>query len=93
MASTNGASNEKSYFEQQRELLVGDVAASLEAVLQNMNRLNRSLEGVIAVRTVVLHLNHTRNPYLRLTGRQRVQSSRELVVAVRERDVQGYRRA
>ncbi|KAM0691801.1 hypothetical protein Q7P36_008001 [Cladosporium allicinum] len=49
MASTNGASNEKSYFEQQRELLVGDVAASLEAVLQNMNRLNRSLEGVIAV--------------------------------------------
>jgi len=70
MASTNGASNEKSYFEQQRELLVGDVAASLEAVLQNMNRLNRSLEGVIAVRTVVLHLNHTRIPYLRLTGRQ-----------------------
>lgn len=49
MASTNGASNEKSYFEQQRELLVGDVAASLENVLQNMNMLNRSLEGVIAV--------------------------------------------
>jgi hypothetical protein len=48
--TTNGASNEKSYFEQQRELLVGDVAASLENVLQNMNRLNRSLEGVIAVR-------------------------------------------
>jgi hypothetical protein len=47
--ATNGASNEKSYFEQQRELLVGDVAASLENVLQNMNRLNRSLEGVIAV--------------------------------------------
>jgi DASH complex subunit DAD1 len=57
MASTNGASNEKSYFEQQRELLVGDVAASLEAVLQNMNRLNRSLEGVIAVRTFVLQLH------------------------------------
>lgn len=51
MASTNGASNEKSYFEQQRELLVGDVATSLENVLQNMNRLNRSLEGVIAVRS------------------------------------------
>jgi hypothetical protein len=49
MASTNGASNEKSYFEHQRELLIGDVAASLEDVLQNMNRLNRSLEGVIAV--------------------------------------------
>jgi hypothetical protein len=51
MASTNGASTEKSYFEHQRELLIGDVAASLENVLQNMNRLNRSLEGVIAVRT------------------------------------------
>ena len=49
MASTNGASGEKSYFEHQRELLIGDVAASLENVLQNMNRLNRSLEGVIAV--------------------------------------------
>ena len=49
MASTNGASIEKSYFEHQRELLIGDVAASLENVLQNMNRLNRSLEGVIAV--------------------------------------------
>ena len=57
MASTNGASNEKSYFEQQRELLVGDVAASLEAVLQTMNRLNRSLEGVIAVRISVLQLH------------------------------------
>ena len=51
MASTNGASTEKSYFEHQRELLIGDVAASLENVLQNMNRLNRSLEGVIAVCT------------------------------------------
>ncbi|KAM0715981.1 hypothetical protein Q7P37_008495 [Cladosporium fusiforme] len=49
MASTNGASSEKPYFEQQRELLVGEVAQSLENVLQNMNRLNRSLEGVIAV--------------------------------------------
>lgn len=49
MASTNGASGEKSYFEQQRELLIGDVATSLENVLQNINKLNRSLEGVIAV--------------------------------------------
>lgn len=55
MASTNGTSTEKSYFEQQRELLVGDVAASLENVLQNMNRLNRSLEGVIAVRLNTKH--------------------------------------
>lgn len=49
MTSTNLSSNEKPYFEQQRELLVGEVAQSLENVLQNMNRLNRSLEGVIAV--------------------------------------------
>ena len=70
MASTNGASNEKSYFEQQRELLVGDVAASLEAVLQNMNRLNRSLEGVIAVRTSVLQLHRRQISDLHMTGRQ-----------------------
>ncbi|KAF2771448.1 hypothetical protein EJ03DRAFT_325503 [Teratosphaeria nubilosa] len=37
------------YFEQQRALLINDVAASLENVLQNINKLNRSLEGVIAV--------------------------------------------
>ncbi|OQO09646.1 hypothetical protein B0A48_05048 [Cryoendolithus antarcticus] len=49
MATTNGASPEKTLFEQQREQLLGDVAASLENVLQNINKLNRSLEGVIAV--------------------------------------------
>lgn len=70
MASTNGASNEKSYFEQQRELLVGDVAASLEAVLQNMNRLNRSLEGVIAVRSFVLQPHHRHISDMQITGRQ-----------------------
>ena len=53
MASINGGSGEKTYFEQQRELLVSDVAASLENVLQNINKLNRSLEGVIAVRLVI----------------------------------------
>ncbi|EON60901.1 hypothetical protein W97_00111 [Coniosporium apollinis CBS 100218] len=40
---------EKSYFEQQRDALVGEIAQSLEHVLQNLNKLNRSLEGVIAV--------------------------------------------
>lgn len=67
MASTNGAGTEGTYFEQQRALLINDVAAvllirlllrchilttlqSLESVLQNINKLNRSLEGVIAVR-------------------------------------------
>ncbi|KAK0944163.1 Dolichyl-diphosphooligosaccharide-protein glycosyltransferase subunit dad1 [Friedmanniomyces endolithicus] len=49
MATTNGTQPEGSYFEQQRALLVNDVAASLERVLQNINKLNRSLEGVIAV--------------------------------------------
>ncbi|TKA70531.1 hypothetical protein B0A55_09218 [Friedmanniomyces simplex] len=49
MATTNGAQPEGSYFEQQRALLVSDIAASLENVLQNINKLNRSLEGVIAV--------------------------------------------
>ncbi|KAK5200895.1 Dolichyl-diphosphooligosaccharide-protein glycosyltransferase subunit dad1 [Cryomyces antarcticus] len=52
--SIDGAPVEKSCFEQQREALVADVATvtslhSLEHVLQNINKLNRSLEGVIAV--------------------------------------------
>ncbi|OCK90354.1 uncharacterized protein K441DRAFT_666451 [Cenococcum geophilum 1.58] len=47
----NGAGGppEKTYFEQQREMLVGEIAQSLEHVLQNINKLNRSLEEVIAV--------------------------------------------
>ncbi|KAF2873331.1 DASH complex subunit Dad1-domain-containing protein [Massariosphaeria phaeospora] len=40
---------QKSYFEQQRELLIGEIAQSLEHVLHNMNRLNRSLEEVVQV--------------------------------------------
>ncbi|MCJ1275877.1 hypothetical protein MMC21_003682 [Puttea exsequens] len=39
----------KSSFFQQRDALVGEIAMSLEHVLQNINKLNRSLEGVIAV--------------------------------------------
>lgn len=34
----------------QRDQLVSEIALSLEHVLMNMNVLNRSLEGVIAVR-------------------------------------------
>ncbi|KAF7189590.1 DASH complex subunit DAD1 [Pseudocercospora fuligena] len=49
MSNSNGASSGQSYFEEQRSLLVQDVAAGLENVLQNLNKLNRSLEGVIAV--------------------------------------------
>ncbi|KGO75492.1 DASH complex, subunit Dad1 [Penicillium italicum] len=36
-------------FEQQREELVREIAVGMEEVLQNMNRLNRNLESVIAV--------------------------------------------
>ncbi|KAK5126179.1 hypothetical protein LTR08_005006 [Meristemomyces frigidus] len=49
MASASGAQPEATYFDTQRTLLVNEVAASMETVLQNMNKLNRSLEGVIAV--------------------------------------------
>lgn len=48
MASTTSS---KAFFEHQRSLLLTDVAGSLENVLQNINKLNRSLEGVIAVCT------------------------------------------
>ncbi|EMF09590.1 DASH_Dad1-domain-containing protein [Sphaerulina musiva SO2202] len=39
----------RAFFTQQRALLIQDIAASMETVLQNINKLNRSLEGVIAV--------------------------------------------
>ncbi|CUS14371.1 unnamed protein product [Tuber aestivum] len=42
-------SGEKSFFEQQRDQLISEIALSLEHVLMNMNLLNRSLEGVVAV--------------------------------------------
>ncbi|KAF2829165.1 hypothetical protein CC86DRAFT_403816 [Ophiobolus disseminans] len=40
---------EKSYYEQQREILVTEIAQSLELVLQNINKLNRSIEEVTQV--------------------------------------------
>ncbi|KAK8133496.1 hypothetical protein PG984_005508 [Apiospora sp. TS-2023a] len=40
---------EKTFFEQQRELLIGEIAMNFEHVLANINKLNRSLEAVIAV--------------------------------------------
>ncbi|KAF2739009.1 hypothetical protein EJ04DRAFT_458400 [Polyplosphaeria fusca] len=40
---------ERTFFEQQREQLVGEIAQSLEHVLQNINKLNRSLEELIQV--------------------------------------------
>ncbi|THV64350.1 hypothetical protein D6D27_10499 [Aureobasidium pullulans] len=50
MSTSRNPQPEKTYFEQQRELVLQDVATNLEQVLQNMNTLNRSLESVIAVR-------------------------------------------
>ncbi|CAI4218143.1 unnamed protein product [Parascedosporium putredinis] len=43
------AADGKTYFEQQRELLMGEIALSFEQVLANINKLNRSLEAVITV--------------------------------------------
>ncbi|KAH9893877.1 DASH complex subunit Dad1-domain-containing protein [Xylariomycetidae sp. FL2044] len=49
--SVGGAhgTREKTYFEQQREALIGEIAMSFEHVLANINKLNRSLEAVVAV--------------------------------------------
>ncbi|EMD95477.1 hypothetical protein COCC4DRAFT_55004 [Bipolaris maydis ATCC 48331] len=49
--STNGqeGATPKTYFEQQREMLVTEIAQSLEVVLQNINKLNRSLEEITSV--------------------------------------------
>ncbi|KAI5207402.1 hypothetical protein E4T39_02046 [Aureobasidium subglaciale] len=49
MSTNSRPQGQKTYFEQQRELVLQDVATNLEQVLQNMNTLNRSLESVIAV--------------------------------------------
>ncbi|KAL7783027.1 DASH complex subunit Dad1 domain-containing protein [Trichoderma afarasin] len=44
-----GTASSRAYFEQQREALIGDIAESFEQVLGNINKLNRSLEAIIAV--------------------------------------------
>ncbi|KAL9061084.1 MAG: hypothetical protein Q9162_000229 [Coniocarpon cinnabarinum] len=48
-SAANGESAGPSYFEQQRELILQEIGENLEQVLQNLNRLNRNLEGTIAV--------------------------------------------
>ncbi|KAI1815653.1 DASH complex subunit Dad1-domain-containing protein [Poronia punctata] len=45
----NYPQDSKTYFEQQREELIGEIAMSFEHVLANINKLNRSLEAVVAV--------------------------------------------
>ncbi|KAJ5747050.1 uncharacterized protein N7511_008746 [Penicillium nucicola] len=47
--SSGGRAATPTVFEQQREELVREIAVGMEQVLQNINRLNRNLESVIAV--------------------------------------------
>ncbi|KAI0392709.1 DASH complex subunit Dad1-domain-containing protein [Xylariaceae sp. FL0594] len=49
MGDSGAAREPKTYFEQQREALIGEIAMSFEHVLANINKLNRSLEAVVAV--------------------------------------------
>ncbi|KAL7963678.1 DASH complex subunit Dad1 domain-containing protein [Trichoderma compactum] len=44
-----GTASSRAYFEQQREALIGDIVESFQQVLGNINKLNRSLEAIIAV--------------------------------------------
>jgi len=51
-ASTSAAAQgptEKSFFEQQRDQLRGEIALAMEHVLMNMNTLNRNMESITAV--------------------------------------------
>ncbi|KAK1999732.1 DASH complex subunit Dad1 [Colletotrichum falcatum] len=48
-SQSQAGAKEKTYFEQQREELIGEIAMSFEHVLANINKLNRSLEAVITV--------------------------------------------
>ncbi|KAL1969657.1 hypothetical protein VTN77DRAFT_8210 [Rasamsonia byssochlamydoides] len=43
------ATHQPTVFEQQREELIREIALGMENVLQNINRLNRNLESIIAV--------------------------------------------
>ncbi|KAI4269212.1 MAG: hypothetical protein LQ337_007418 [Flavoplaca oasis] len=47
-ASTPGSAPSSSFLHQ-RDALVSEISMAMEHVLQNINKLNRSLEGVIAV--------------------------------------------
>ncbi|KAK6225858.1 DASH complex subunit Dad1 [Colletotrichum tabaci] len=48
-SQSQAGTREKTYFEEQREELLGEIAMSFEHVLANINKLNRSLEAVITV--------------------------------------------
>ena len=46
---TNASTHQPAEFELRRAALVGQIGESLEQVLQQMNALNRSLEGIIEI--------------------------------------------
>ncbi|EXF80174.1 DASH complex subunit Dad1 [Colletotrichum fioriniae PJ7] len=48
-SQSQSGTREKTYFEQQREELIGEIAMNFEQVLAKINKLNRSLEAVITV--------------------------------------------
>ncbi|KAH3675053.1 hypothetical protein WICMUC_002885 [Wickerhamomyces mucosus] len=41
--------NQLTFFEKQRDLLISEITVSMDSVLTNLNALNRSMEGTIAV--------------------------------------------
>ena len=47
--STDASTHQPTEFETRRAALVGQIGESLEQVLQQMNALNRSLEGIIEI--------------------------------------------
>ncbi|ODQ78703.1 hypothetical protein BABINDRAFT_38662 [Babjeviella inositovora NRRL Y-12698] len=47
--TTQPESPSLTYFEKQRDLLIQEISNSMESVLNNVNALNRSLEGGVAV--------------------------------------------
>ncbi|EAW17377.1 uncharacterized protein NFIA_072920 [Aspergillus fischeri NRRL 181] len=50
--STTPRRSTPTVFEQQRAELVREIAVGMEQVLQNINRLNRNLESIIAVSSI-----------------------------------------
>ncbi|CAG8724779.1 31215_t:CDS:2 [Gigaspora margarita] len=41
--------NDRTTFQKQKETMINDIALGLEQVINNMNVLNKNLEGVIAI--------------------------------------------
>ncbi|TDZ31618.1 DASH complex subunit DAD1 [Colletotrichum spinosum] len=74
--SQSGA-REKTYFEQQREELIGEIAMSFEHVLANINKLNRSLEAVITVGNEFSSVEALWSQFENVMGKEPEQQSKE----------------